>query len=164
MAEREALRWRHRGLTVGACLALLSSASTARSDGGCADEGALRVGLTAGLGAGFGAAGALGVSGILAAADPDSDYSFAVGALAGIGVTSGLAVIYAIVDGATDCAMVRESDGIAWSVPIVLGLVGSLLPLAVWGASGQEEAAAGDTSQGMRAAAPAPQLSWTISF
>ena len=149
------------------CLVLLATASSAHGQSGCAEDGAYRVGLTAGLGAGFGAAGALGVSAIATAADPNDDYSFAVGALAGIGVTSGLALIYAFADGASGCPMVRDAGGIAWSVPLVLGVVGSLLPLAVWGASTKDESGDAASSQALSTTAGFPAartVSLSIAF
>ena len=142
---------------------MLAAPSTARANG-CADPNGVRVALTAGLGATFGAAGALGVSGILAAASESRDYSFAVGALTGIGVSSGLSLIYALVDGVSGCPMVREADGVAWSIPIVMGVVGSLLPLAVWGAS--DDVGGGDSdANSSQALTPAPKVATiTITF
>ncbi|MEM1032958.1 MAG: hypothetical protein AAF928_19635 [Myxococcota bacterium] len=98
----------------------------------CGEEGPWRVALGAGLGAGLGAAGALGVSGGLVATDT-RDFSFRTGALAGVGASSALALLYGLYDGFTGCNM--AGDTIAFSVPIVTTLVGSLLPLAIWGAS-----------------------------
>lgn len=140
------------------CVLLGAPTQALASD--CADPRGVRVALTAGLGAGVGAAGALGVSGILAAADDSRDYSFAVGALAGIGVTTGLSAIYALVDGASGCAMVQ--DGVAWSIPITMGVVGSLLPLAVWGASPDAGEAEASADQALRAAPAIASV--TIAF
>ena len=139
-------------LAAGAALSITAAART--SDAECADGGAGRVALTSGLGVGAGATGALGVSGILAAADDSRDFHFGIGAAVGIGVTAGLTGIYAVVDASTDCAMVTESDGVVWSIPIVMAVVGSLLPVAVWGAS-DETGEPADTQQALRSQAPA---------
>jgi len=98
----------------------------------CGEDGPWRVGLGASLGAGLGAAGAIGVSAGLAATD-SREFSFATGALVGVGASSALALVYGLYDGFTGCYM--AGDSIAYSVPIVTTLVGSLLPVAIWGAS-----------------------------
>jgi hypothetical protein len=127
-------------------LGAVASTSTAHAQvGGCREHG-LTTGLTAGIGVAAGATGALIVSGALAEGDDTRDFDFGIGVAVGIGVTAGLAGIYAAVDVATNCSMAAESGSvIIWSIPIVLFVVGAALPAAVWGASDEvapEEAAA----------------------
>jgi hypothetical protein len=110
-----------------------AGSSDARAQG-CADDDKW-VWASGGMGVGAGAAGALAVAGALSLADDTRDFEFGVGAGVGIGVTAGLSALYTVVDLSTNCGMARESDGIVWSVPIAMLIVGSLLPLAVWGAS-----------------------------
>ena len=105
----------------------------------CPEDGVTWVAVTAALGAAAGATGALAVSGGLTV-DGGRDFSFLVGSLAGIGVTAGLSTIYGAYDGLTGCRM--AADGIAWSVPIVMLLVGSLIPVGVW--AGSDEVVAGE--------------------
>lgn len=105
----------------------------------CPEDGALMVGLSAVSGLGAGAATSLASSGIIASADPDSEYDFLTGFLVGTAVTGGLSALYGIIDGSTSCPVVREQGGFAWSIPLTMGIVGSLLPLAIWGASDQED-------------------------
>ncbi len=129
-----------QGLVAGAiALAVLGSASSATAQGGCGESGGLTVGLTAGLGAVVGAAGALISSGVIAAADDTRDYSFEIGAGAGIGVTAGLSAVYLAFDLGTGCGMASETEGVAWSVPITTILVGAALPVAIWGGSDEIE-------------------------
>jgi len=127
-----------RGKLVAVCigLALSGAASDAAAEGSCGDDGPLSVVLTGGLGVAAGAVGALVSSGIIATADDTRDFDFGVGAAVGIGVTAGLSALYAIVDGTTGCSMVNSSPGgLVWSVPITTVVVGSLLPIAIWGAA-----------------------------
>jgi hypothetical protein len=125
---------------------LLVVAGSAQAQATCGDDGPGRVALSAGLGVGSGATGALISSGILSAADDTRDYQFYVGALVGIGVTTGLSAIYAIYDGSTGCDMANSSAlGVVWSVPIVMLVLGAALPIAVWGAA-DEIATPVDTS------------------
>lgn len=98
----------------------------------CPEDGVTWVAVTATLGAAAGAAGALGISGALTA-DDNRDFSFLVGSLAGIGVTAGLSTIYGTYDGLTGCQM--AADGVAWSIPIAMFVVGSLIPVGVWAGS-----------------------------
>lgn len=118
-------------------LLLLASARPAHA-AGCVEYGGAGVWLSAGLGVAAGATTSLTSAGIIAAADDRSDFSFAVGAGVGLGVTGGLSLIYAIIDSTNDCAMADEQGGLAWSVPITTGVVGALLPLAIWGAASQD--------------------------
>ncbi|MBW2455447.1 MAG: hypothetical protein JRI68_13085 [Deltaproteobacteria bacterium] len=152
----------------GVALALLSSASAVAAQGGCGESGGWTVGLTAGLGAVVGAAGALISSGVIAAADDTRDYSFGIGAGAGIGVTAGLSAVYLAFDLGTGCGMANDTDGVAWSVPITTILVGTALPVAVWGGSDEIEeteaaqaalSALGSQAAG-RAAPPAVTFTW----
>ena len=105
----------------------------------CPEDGGLMVGLSAGSGVGAGALTSLASSGIIASADPGSSYHFVTGFLVGTAVTGGLSALYGIIDGTTGCAVVREQGGFAWSIPLTMGIVGSLLPLAIWGAADREE-------------------------
>ena len=98
----------------------------------CPDDGATWVAITATIGAAAGATGALAVSGALTA-DEGRDFSFLVGSLAGVGVTAGLSTVYGTYDGLTGCRM--AGSGVAWSVPIAMFIVGSLLPVGVWAGS-----------------------------
>ncbi len=123
-------------VALGAALAALGLAKTADAQATCGDDGPWRVALSGGLGVGTGAAAALASSGVVSAADDTRDYAFYVGALVGIGVTTGLSTLYAIYDGSTGCQMANESAlGVVWSVPIVMFVLGAVLPIAVWGAS-----------------------------
>ncbi len=115
-------------------LVVLASARPAQA-AGCSEYGGAGVWLSAGLGVAAGAATSLTSAGIIAAADDGSDFSFAVGAGVGLGVTGGLSLIYAIVDATSDCAMADEQGGLAWSVPVTTAVLGTLLPIAVWGAA-----------------------------
>ncbi len=118
--------------------------------------------LSATLGVVAGAAGALTSSGIASAADDTRDYDFAIGALAGIGVTSGLSAIYAIYDGSTGCEMANAgSFGVVWSVPIVMLILGAALPVAIWGASDEVGAAPEDM---MMTGGSGQALSWGVRF
>ncbi len=135
----------------------------------CGDDGPWRVALSTGLGVAAGATGALTSSGIVSAADDTRDYSFAIGALVGIGVTTGLSAIYAIYDGSTGCEMANNGAlGVVWSVPIVMIILGAALPIAVWGAS--EEVAAVPTSedtnemQAHGSPSRSPGVSWGLRF
>jgi hypothetical protein len=120
-------------LTLAAALAVARPASAQPE---CGEDGPWRVALSTGLGVGAGALGALTSSGIVSAADDTRDYEFYVGALVGIGVTTGLSTIYAIYDGTTGCEMANSGAlGVVWSVPIVMIILGAALPIAVWGAS-----------------------------
>lgn len=124
-----------------ACAALLLTITTliatpANAQVECGEDGPWRVALSGGLGVGAGALGALTSSGIVSAADDTRDYEFYVGALVGLGVTTGLSTIYAIYDGSTGCEMANSGTlGVVWSVPIVMIILGAALPIAVWGAS-----------------------------
>jgi hypothetical protein len=126
-----------RVAAVALLLAALLAAPEARAQsGGCGEDGPWGVGLSAGLGVAAGATGALVSSGIISAVDDTRDYSFAVGAFAGIGVTAGLSLVYALYDGSTGCEMSLGSPGyVVWSIPIVMVVLGAALPIAVWGAS-----------------------------
>ena len=116
--------------------------ASAHAQVSCGDDGPGRVALTTGLGVAAGATGALTSAGIISLADDTREFEFYVGALVGIGVTTGLSAIYAIYDGSTGCAMANDSAlGVVWSVPIVMVIVGGLLPIAVWGASDEVGAA-----------------------
>lgn len=131
----------------------------------CGDDGPWRVGLSAGLGVAAGATGALTSSGIVSAADDTRDYEFYVGALVGIGVTTGLSAIYAIYDGSTGCQMANEGAlGVVWSVPIVMIILGAALPIAVWGAA-EEIGAPAPPDMEMMATEGAPRgLLWSMEF
>ncbi len=139
------MSWSRRQITrrsgrfaFGAAIASLwlLTPSNAHAQVSCGDDGAGRVALSAGLGVASGATGALISSGIVASVDDTRDYEFYVGTLVGIGVTTGLSAVYAIYDGSTGCDMANNSSlGVVWSVPIVMLVLGSLLPIAVWGAS-----------------------------
>lgn len=122
-----------RTLAGMACAALATVSQDASAD--CADPGAARVAITSALGVGAGAAGALAAAGIIAGVDDTRDFKFGIGAGVGIGVTAGITAIYTLVDVASDCAMVTESDGVVWTIPIITAIVGTLLPIAVWGAA-----------------------------
>lgn len=124
---------RGRGPIVGAVLAATVIAAPASAQE-CREGDDWNTGLSAALGAGIGSGAALGVAGALTV-DDRRDFSFAAGALAGVGVTVGLSTIYGLYDGFTGCRMAE--GGIAWSVPITMLVLGSLLPVAVWGASGE---------------------------
>jgi len=133
----------------------------------CPEDGATMVTLSALAGVGAGAATSLASSGIIASADPNSDYRFLTGFLVGTAVTGGLSALYGIIDGTTGCAVVREQEGFAWSIPLTMGIVGSLLPIAVWGAAGhQDEPLASSSSQlGRRPTGPvAPAIHITVAF
>lgn len=117
--------------------ALLSQAGRAR--GQCPEDGALWVGVSAASGLGAGAATSLASSGIIASADPDSSYDFVTGFLVGTAVTGGLSALYGVIDGWTGCGVVREHGGFAWSIPLTMGIVGSLLPIAIWGAADHDD-------------------------
>jgi hypothetical protein len=125
-----------RDALVALWIALAPSLAQAQE---CPDDGATWVAVTATLGAAAGATGALAVSGGLTA-DEGRDFSFLVGSLAGIGVTAGLSVIYGTYDGLTGCRMAGSS--IAWSVPIAMLIVGSLIPVGVW--AGSDEVVVGE--------------------
>jgi hypothetical protein len=114
-------------------------AAAAPADADCGDSARV-VWLTGGIALAAGATGALVASGVIVAADDSRDYDFGVGAGVGIGVTAGLSVLYVGIDLGTDCAMARDSAVIVWSVPIVTLVVGSLLPIAIWGAADDVEA------------------------
>lgn len=131
----------------------------------CGDDGPSRVALSTGLGVAAGATGALTSSGIVSAVDDTRDYEFYVGALVGIGVTTGLSAIYAIYDGSTGCQMANDSAlGVVWSVPIVMIILGAALPIAVWGAA-DEIGAPAPADMEMMAAEGAPHgLSWGLEF
>ena len=128
----------------GVALTLISGLADAGAEGPCGDFGGMAVGVTAGLGVVVGAAGALISSGVIASVDDTRDYSFGVGAGAGIGVTAGLSAIYFVFDLATGCGMVNDADGVALSVPITTILLGTALPVAIWGGSDDLEATASD--------------------
>jgi hypothetical protein len=128
----------------GVALLLISPSSEAAAQGSCGESGGWTVALTAGLGVLAGAAGALTSSGVIASVDESRDYSFGIGAAAGIGVTAGLSAIYLIFDLGTGCGMANEADGVAWSVPITTILVGAALPVAIWGGSEKLDATASD--------------------
>ena len=130
-------------------LALVAAPSVAEAQE-CPEDGATWVSVTAALGAVAGATGALAVSGALTA-DETRDFSFLAGSLAGIGVTAGLSIIYGAYDGLTGCQM--AGDGIAWSVPIAMLVVGSLIPVGVW---------AGSEEVGAPAEAPAALMGPTV--
>jgi len=151
----------------GVALVLTSVAPSATAQGGCGESGGWMVGLSAGLGLVVGAAGALISSGVVATADDTRDYAFGVGAGAGIGVTAGLSAIYLAFDLGTGCGMANETEGVAWSVPITTLLVGSALPVAIWGGSdeidetGTEQAAlTAASSQGAGRLPPGVNLTW----
>lgn len=126
-------------VTASIVLVTITLAAPRESFAQCPEDGALMVGLSAVSGLGAGAATSLASSGIIASADPDSEYEFLTGFLVGTAVTGGLSALYGIIDGSTGCPVVREQGGFAWSIPLTMGIVGSLLPLAIWGASDQEE-------------------------
>lgn len=126
-------------VTASIVLAATTVASPRSASAQCPEDGALMVGLSAVSGLGAGASTSLASSGIIASADPDSEYDFLTGFLIGTAVTGGLSALYGIIDGSTGCPVVREQGGFAWSIPLTMGIVGSLLPLAIWGASDQEE-------------------------
>ena len=89
--------------------------------------------ISGGVGAGVGVLGSFGSAGILAAADNSRDFDWLPSAAIASGVTAGLGLLFAASDHYTDCGM--SQGGLAWSAPIVLGIVGVGLPLAIWGAS-----------------------------
>lgn len=151
-----AVRW-SRSLGVAVVAAGVFSTTSAGAQE-CAEGDEWNVALGASLGAGIGAGASLGVAGALTA-DEGRDFSFAAGALAGIGVTVGLSTIYGLYDGFTGCRM--AGGGIAWSVPITMLVLGSLLPVAVWGASGEA------STEAPVVAAPAMEpasVGWSIRF
>jgi len=150
---------------ISTVLALTATTQRCRAQG-CGDDGGNQVLLTAGLGLGAGASGALGTSAILAAADSSSDFKFGVGAGVGVGVTAALSAVYLAVDGSTGCRMVQRSGSIAWSVPISMLVIGTLLPLAIWGATRSAEPSANATPQSSAAAAAgvAPAAGLTLHF
>lgn len=156
----------HAPPAVLAALAITAAAHRCEAQG-CGEDGGNKVLLTAALGVGAGGIGALGISGILAAADPDGDFAFGIGAGVGVGVTTALSAIYWAIDGSTGCRMVQRSGSVAWSVPISMLLVGGLLPLAIWGASRQSDPATGDppaTGASTAAAPPVPIGGLTVQF
>ncbi|HHH30288.1 MAG TPA: hypothetical protein ENK57_18370 [Polyangiaceae bacterium] len=128
----------------------------------CPEDGALMVGLSAVAGLGAGASTSLASSGIIAAADPDSEYDFLTGFLVGTAVTGGLSALYGVIDGSTGCPVVREQGGFAWSIPLTMGIVGSLLPLAIWGASDREEDPLAERANQLTA--PATMFRMTVTF
>jgi hypothetical protein len=89
--------------------------------------------LSGAIGAGAGVLGSFGSAGILAAADNSRDFDWLRSAAIASGVTAGLGLLFAASDHYTGCSM--SQGRIALSVPIVLGIVGTGLPLAIWGAS-----------------------------
>jgi hypothetical protein len=137
-------------LAAVAMMAVVLSAPGRAGGQECPDDGPTWVAVTASLGVAAGATGALVVAGALTA-EPKRDFDFLVGAFAGIGVTAGLSTIYGLYDGLTGCRM--ASDQIAWSIPIAMFIVGSLIPLGVW--AGSDEIAT-------EASAPAPLV--TLRF
>jgi hypothetical protein len=128
-----------RTALVGCALVGASIATPGRAAADCGDSTAV-VWITGGVALLAGATGALVSSGVIVAADDTKDYSFGVGAGVGIGVTAGLSALYVGIDLGTDCPMARDSAAIVWSVPIVTLVVGTLLPIAIWGAADDVEA------------------------
>ena len=120
----------------------VSLVSVARPAAAECGESAKVVWLTGGVALAAGATGALVASGVIVAADDTRDYSFGVGAGVGIGVTAGLSALYVGIDLGTDCPMARDSAVMVWSVPVVTLVVGTLLPIAIWGAADDVEAPA----------------------
>jgi hypothetical protein len=118
--------------------ALTTASGSAGAD--CGDSTTV-VWLTGGIALLAGATGALVATGVIVAADDTKDFSFGLGAGVGVGVTAGLSALYVGVDLASGCPMAREEATIVWSVPIVTGLLGTVLPIAVWGASDDVEPA-----------------------
>ena len=106
----------------------ITTTPTARAE--CAGN----LALSAGAGVVAGATASLISAGIISETDSSSGFEFGVGAGVGIGVTAGLSLIYVIVDGSSDCRMTDEQGGFAWTVPVVTGIVGALLPIGVWAA------------------------------
>ncbi len=132
---------------------------------GCGSDGPWKVALTAGLGVAVGAGASLGSAGIASATDDTRDFDFGIGALVGIGVTTGLSAIYGIYDGSTNCEMARNSStGVVWSVPIVMFVLGAALPVAVWGASDEIGAPAADDAMMESMRSRPPGLSWGFRF
>ena len=150
-------------VAVGIAALVLGVATDAVASGPCGDSGGVGVALSGALGVGVGAATALTSAGIISAAD---DFEFGVGAGIGIGVTAGLSLVYVLVDGSTGCSMVHEQGGVvAWSVPIVAAVLGSLLPIAVWGAADELTDAQGQaTADIVQGANASPGLSLSFDF
>ena len=117
-------------------MAAVLGTSTASAQSAC-DQAAKTVAWSAAIGAGSGAAAAVGTSAIVSVADSTRDYDFGTGALAGAGVAVGLAGLYAIVDATSGCRMAES--GFGWSIPITTVVVGSAIPIALWGASDKVE-------------------------
>jgi len=111
-------------------------APPARAQNYC-DDSKGNVALTAGVAAGAGAAASLGSSALAATLATSRNYNFTRGTLVSVGITAGLAGIYAIVDGSSGCRMAE--GGIAWSVPITTFVVGAAIPWALWGASDKSD-------------------------
>ncbi|MEZ4438133.1 MAG: hypothetical protein R3B72_03550 [Polyangiaceae bacterium] len=120
----------------------------------CTDDGPLLVGLSAGAGAAAGALTALGSGAIVTRADPHTELSLLTAFGVGAAVTGGLSVLYGAVDGFTGCGLVNEHGGFAWSIPVTMAVVGTLLPIALWGAADREQP--GTSSAALRGPSGAP--------
>ena len=153
-----------RLVTVSIVLAAVVTSTPGTASAQCPEDGVLMVSLSGVAGLGAGSAMSLASSGIIASADPDSEYEFVTGFLVGTAVTGGLSALYAIIDGSTGCSVVREQGGFAWSIPLTMGIVGSLLPLAIWGASDQEEDPLAEQANQLVGPQPGPAVRFTVTF
>jgi hypothetical protein len=154
-----ATRAARRLLSALVALFVVAASAPARAEGPCGEDGGVGVTLSATAGVVAGATTTLVSTGILVAADGTRDFAFGTGAAVGIGVTSGLSLIYAVVDASTGCAMVRDQGVIAWTVPLTTAVLGTLLPIAVWGASDEIEPEAPVATEAALVIAP-----WGASF
>ena len=123
-------------LTIGIGVSVFHAAAPARAQSYC-DDSKGNLALTAGVAAGAGATASVGSSALAATLATSRNYNFARGTLLSVGITAGLAGLYAIVDGSSGCRMAE--GGIAWSVPITTFVVGAAIPWALWGASDKSE-------------------------
>ena len=123
-------------LALGIGVSTFHVAPQARAQNHCHDSKG-NVALTAGIATGAGATASLGSSALAATLGTSRNYDFARGTLLSVGITAGLAGLYAIVDGSSGCRMAE--GGLVWSVPITTFVVGAAIPWALWGASDKSD-------------------------